>query len=526
MIARAACHARESDCNMERNMQGNAMRSRELAWGLLIVLLIWAAGMAAVLGPMKTLERQNDAVAYDQFTWVGPLLAWQGPAFTSLEISGHAGQRQTITLSCGQAGSAERTITPGYFTISYSAQQSCAAGDFTIESDVSVVPGEQTGSNDMRKLSYQVGLITIDGRSVTLNDFIGMTQGAYGVEPHFGRVTARQVLTSTWDSMWYWRIAAQGYSFDGNTSVQQTVAWPFLYPYLGKVVSAGLDLSTANALLVVSALACLGALAALFLLGHSLGLSLGLALLAPLWLAFNPFSVFLYGGFSESLFVFLFATAAILTVYRKWWLAAVVIAALTATRFVGALAVFPLIAHWLVCHARRRTLVQCAAMIVAFGSIAALGVVADVLVKWQATGEPLAAFLIRSAWEVTTLSDFAKVLRLDLLFAGEYLPLLWWPVILIVMGLWAGIVLVRKQAYPAAIVVASGLSMVLATWILNPELQSLGRYSLPLAIAVAGMLGWPSLHNRAAPALTVLTVSGGGFIGLVASRFYFGLPPF
>lgn|GEM_PF-5608233 len=507
-------------------MQGKAMRSREVSWGFLIVLFIWAAGMAAVLGPMKTLERQNDAMAYDQFTWVGPLLTWQGPAFTSLEISGHASQRQTIALSCGTGPATERRLNPGYFTLNYSAQQQCAGSDFRITSDFRLVPGEQTGSNDLRELSYQIGIVIVDGRPVSLNEFIGMTRGTYGVEPHFGRVTAKQVLSSTWDSMWYWRIAAQGYAFDGNSSVQQTVAWPFLYPYLGKAAAAGFGLPTAEALLLVSALACLAALAALFLLGHALGLSLGLALLGPLWLAFNPFSVFLYGGFSESLFVLLFASATILTVYRRWWLAALVIAALTATRFVGALAVFPLIAHWLVCHARQRTLVRCAVMIVAFGSIAALGVLADVLVKWQATGEPLAAFLIRSAWEVTALSEFANVLRLDLLFAGEYLPLLWWPVLVIAMALGVGIVLVREGSYLAAVVVASGLLMVLATWILNPELQSLGRYSLPLAIAVVGMLAWPPLRNRTAPAATVLTVSGAGFIGLVANRFYFGLPPF
>lgn len=508
-------------------MQGNAMRHRELVWGLLIVLLIWAAGMAAVLGPMKTLERQNDAPSYDHVTWVGPTLVWNGPAFASFEVSGHASQHQTISLSCGPEVSSERRVNPGYFNISFSTRQPCATGDFRMTSTHRFVPGEQTGSNDMRELSYQIGLVNIDGQAVALDDFVGMTQGAHGVEAHFSRVTTRQVLSSTWDSGWYLRIAGQGYSFDGNSTVQQTVAWPFLYPYLAKAVAAGFSLPTADALLVVNATACLAALAALFLLGHSLGLSLGVALLAPLWLAFNPFSVFLYGGFSESLFVLLFATSAILTVYRKWWLAALVIAALTATRFVGALAVFPLIVYWLICHARHHSLVQCAVRVVAFGSIAALGVVADMLVKWQATGEPLAAFLIRSAWEVTALADFARIWRLDLLFTnGEYLPLLWLPVLLIVMALGVGVNLVRERAHPAAVVLASGLMMVLATWVLNPELQSLGRYSLPLAIAVAGMLAWPALRSRTAPAVTVLTASGAAFIGLVASRFYYGLPPF
>lgn len=512
---------------MEKRMQVNAMRNREVAWGLLIIVLIWAAGMAAVLGPMKTLERQNDTPSYSQVTWVGSTLVWNGPAFDSFEISGHAPQRQTISMSCGSGAPSERRVNPGYFNLSFNTQQPCASGDFRMTSSHHFVPGEQTGSNDMRELSYQVGLVSIDGQAVTLDDFVAMAQGAHGVEAHFSRVTARQVLSSTWDSGWYLRIAGQGYSFDGNTSVQQTVAWPFLYPYLAKTAAAVFDLSTADALLVISTAACLAALIALFLLGHSLGLGLGPALLAPLWLAFNPFSVFLYGGFSESLFVLLFATSAILTVYRKWWLAALVIAALTATRFVGALAVFPLIAYWLVCHARHSTLAQCAARIVTFGSIAALGVVADVLVKWQATGEPLAAFLIRSAWEVTALVEFAKIWRLDLLFtSGEYLPLLWWPAILVVMGLCVGAVLIRERSYPAAVVLGSGLSMVLATWILNPELQSLGRYSLPLAVAVAGLLAWPGLRNCTAPAVTVLTASGASFIGLVASRFYFGLPPF
>src|SRR5690606_32236598 len=122
------------------------------------------------------------------------------------------------------------------------------------------------------------------------------------------------------------------------------------------------------------------------------------------------------------------------------------IAALTAIRFVGALAVIPLFAYWLICHARQCTPLRCAATGVAFGGIAALGVLADMLVKWKATGEPLAAFLVRSAWDVTSLRGFARILRLDQLFvSAEYLPLLGLPAAVIAIGLATGVVLVRER---------------------------------------------------------------------------------
>src|SRR5690606_13887573 len=146
----------------------------------------------------------------------------------------------------------------------FNTQQPCATGDFRMTSNHRFVPGEQTGSNDMRELTYQIGLVSIDGQAVALGDFVDMAQGAHGVEAHFSRVTARQVLSSTWDAGWYLRIAGQGYSFDGNSSVQQTVAWPFLYPYMAKAAAASFGLATADAQLIVSAVACLAALAALF----------------------------------------------------------------------------------------------------------------------------------------------------------------------------------------------------------------------------------------------------------------------
>jgi hypothetical protein len=98
--------------------------------------------------------------------------------------------------------------------------------------------------------------------------------------------------------------------------------------------------------------------------------------------------------------------------------------------------------------------------------------------------------------------------------------------LLVLFGLWACVRLFRERAYPSAIVAASGLLVVLAAWIVTLELQALGRYSLPLAVTVAGLLGRRPSQARFSIAILVLTVVGAGFMGLVTTRLYYGLPPF
>jgi hypothetical protein len=134
-----------------------------------------------------------------------------------------------------------------------------------------------------------------------------------------------------WDTIWYLKIAAFGYSPQDGT-----FAYMPLYPWLVR----GLGVLTNNyllAALIISNLACLSAL----LLFHEIALGEGkdkrAALEATLFLVLFPTSFFLFAAYTDSLFLAL-ALAAWLAARRGNWLAAGVLAALaTLCRLQGAL---------------------------------------------------------------------------------------------------------------------------------------------------------------------------------------------
>src|SRR5579859_1468252 len=54
-----------------------------------------------------------------------------------------------------------------------------------------------------------------------------------------------------WDSEWYNIIASQGYSFNGDPNVTQSVVFYPLFPLLARGLSAATGLATTDALLIV-----------------------------------------------------------------------------------------------------------------------------------------------------------------------------------------------------------------------------------------------------------------------------------
>ncbi|WP_329152488.1 hypothetical protein OIU91_33175 [Streptomyces sp. NBC_01456] len=146
------------------------------------------------------------------------------------------------------------------------------------------------------------------------------------------------LLTARWDSLWYTRVAEQGYGYTvtmPNGDVHSNLAFFPLLPWLERGLSALLPLSPADAGMAVAWLASAAAACALYATGERLyGPRAGIAL-AALWAAL-PVGIVQSMAYSESLFTAL-AAWGVYAVLTGRWVAAGVCASLAGlTRPVGA----------------------------------------------------------------------------------------------------------------------------------------------------------------------------------------------
>lgn len=103
-----------------------------------------------------------------------------------------------------------------------------------------------------------------------------------------------------WDSEWYFKIATEGYRYNGDPTIQQNIVFYPLYPVLSRGVAAISGLAPADALLLVANVAGLSAVVALFkLVREEFGDQL--ALVTITLLSFFPTSVLLSAGYTEPL---------------------------------------------------------------------------------------------------------------------------------------------------------------------------------------------------------------------------------
>ncbi|WP_425581593.1 hypothetical protein [Streptomyces stramineus] len=152
-----------------------------------------------------------------------------------------------------------------------------------------------------------------------------------GKSPH-------QLLSARWDSLWYSRIAEEGYGHTLHLSggkVHSDLAFFPLLPWLERLASAVFPLSAADAGLVVSAVSSLFAAWALFLIGERQGgRRAGVALVA-LW-AVLPVGIVQSMAYSESLFTALAAWSVYCVLTGRWVWAGSLAALAGLTRPVGA----------------------------------------------------------------------------------------------------------------------------------------------------------------------------------------------
>jgi Gpi18-like mannosyltransferase len=103
-----------------------------------------------------------------------------------------------------------------------------------------------------------------------------------------------------WDSEWYFRIATEGYRYNGDPTIQQNVVFYPLYPMLARSLGAISGLTPADALLLVSNGAGMLSIVALFkLVREEFGDQLALTTVALF--CFFPASVLLSAGYTEPL---------------------------------------------------------------------------------------------------------------------------------------------------------------------------------------------------------------------------------
>jgi hypothetical protein len=137
-----------------------------------------------------------------------------------------------------------------------------------------------------------------------------------------------------WDAGWYLRIAEHGYSVE-DSPVQpgaNTYAFSPLFPLLVRGVARVTDLPATLAALIISNTAFLAALFVVFAYGRRIGLSGRAALLAVALLAAMPGSFVYSAPYTESVFLLLLASAMLLTLNGRFWVASLAAALLSAVR--------------------------------------------------------------------------------------------------------------------------------------------------------------------------------------------------
>ncbi|MCC3770820.1 hypothetical protein [Streptomyces sp. UNOC14_S4] len=209
---------------------------------------------------------------------------------------------------------------------------------------------------------------------------------------------AHQLLSARWDSLWYSRIAEDGYGHTlhlAGGKVHSDLAFFPLLPGLERLLSAVFPLSAADAGLLVSALASLLAAWAVFLVGDRChGRRAGIAL-AALWAAL-PVGIVQSMAYSESLFTALAAWSLYCVLTGRWVWAGSLAALAGLTRPVGAAVVA---AVWLTAAAvlwreRRRPDGRMLLGVV----LAPLGALAYVAWVGVRTGSPTGYLDVQGGW--------------------------------------------------------------------------------------------------------------------------------
>lgn len=148
-----------------------------------------------------------------------------------------------------------------------------------------------------------------------------------------------------WDSVWYQRIATDGYRLQPYLHQHQNLAFFPLYPLVLHLTSGWWPWSQATAALLIANCCALGATLALYrLVRHDRGAQPAQRVI---WVfTLFPTSLFLFAGYSESLFLLCLFCCFYHARSGQWWWAGLWGGLAAATRSLGVITLAPLVVSW------------------------------------------------------------------------------------------------------------------------------------------------------------------------------------
>lgn len=306
-----------------------------------------------------------------------------------------------------------------------------------------------------------------------------------------------------WDAGWYLKIATEGYSYNGDNLVQQSIVFYPLYPLLSRALASVLNISEAAALIIISNAAIFLAVPLIFkFIRENHGDQV--ALYAVAGLCFFPSSLFFSAGYTESLALLLIVSFFLLLGKERYILAAGLAGLALATRSTGLLLLLPLLFElWRKFYREPKRL---ATMAVPCVILATSGMWLYMIYLWVSFNSPFAFLSGTRAWQSGAASEGGLIGVLTLQpfhqlgdifkFGPDPNTLSSWFFIL-----FAGLLIVFRKWLPFSL------------WI-----YSVGALLLPY-ITVSGIVGFVSFTRYSLMAFPVFIILG----ELFKRRFWLGL---
>lgn len=215
-----------------------------------------------------------------------------------------------------------------------------------------------------------------------------------------------------WDAGWYLKIATEGYSYNGDNLVQQSVVFFPLYPLISRFVAIVFNVSEAASLLIISNAAIFLAVPLIFkFVKEDYGEQV--ALFAVAGLCFFPSSLFFSTGYTESLALLLIVGFFLLLRKEHFLLAAGLAALALATRFTSVVLLLPLLSElWRKFHREPKRFVN---MVVPCVILLTAGMWFYIIYLWLVFKSPFAFIKNRRAWQnnPTTASELFEAVTLQ-----------------------------------------------------------------------------------------------------------------
>ena len=214
-----------------------------------------------------------------------------------------------------------------------------------------------------------------------------------------------------WDAGWYLRIARDGYSFNGNDSIQQPVVFGPLYPLISKGVALLLGIPYGAALVIVSNLLIfIAALLVFKLIREDYGNEVALYALSAL--CFFPTALFFSAGYTESLALLLIVLFFLRLKRGRFLLASLFAGLALATRVTNIVLILPL--FWELWRAFSKDVGRMVRVGIACTVIATSGLWLYMIYLWAEFNRPLAVITNHRAWNGTgSWEELLRVITLQ-----------------------------------------------------------------------------------------------------------------